>query len=382
MPKISHTYFNVTGFVPYRGPLTEENFDKLLYNCDNADNPYYLENVRMQLLPRKWLEMLSYDGKLDPDTHFILDGIFHGFNVIDTNSDITSYHGNNYRSCYVKDHAAKLSSLIDEEISSGKMLEVNERPHCVHSLGVIKKKHSSKIRPVTDCSLPENISVNSYMNHVCDKFNYVTVGEVVASIVGGTCKFISTLDLASAYRAVPINTHNRQYFGLKWNNVYYVDNFLCFGIKSAPYIFSRLTDAICRYMRRRNVICFSYLDDIICLSQDYETGVKDQLLLISVVRNLGFYVAWSKIQSPSKCCTYLGIELDLVNYQMRLPHERILRLREELKFWHNRKKATPKQLEILIGHLCHCSRIIQGGTLYLHYLFDLLKLSREKKGLN
>lgn len=262
--------------MPYNGPLTDNNLNELLYKCGTTDNPYFLAGVRMQLLPKKWLEMLSCDGKLDPDTHFILDGILNGFNVIDTDCNIVSYHGNNYRSCYIEDHEKKLSKLIDEEVSSGKVSEVKERPFCVHSLGVIKKKNSSKIRPITDCSVPENISVNSYMNQVCEKFSYVTVGEVVSSIVGGKCKFISTLDLASAYRAVPINTQNRQFFGLKWNDVYYVDNFLCFGTKSAPYIFSRLTDAICRYMRRRNVSCFSYLDDIICLSQDYEAGVRDQ----------------------------------------------------------------------------------------------------------
>lgn len=112
------------------------------------------------------------------------------------------------------------------------------------------------------------------------------------------------------------------------------------------------------------------------MSKDYETGIKDQLLLISVVRRLGFYIAWAKVQSPTRCGTYLGIELDLENRQMRLPKERMIKLREELKFWKNKNKATTKQLEILIGHLCHCSRIIQGGTLYLHYLFEILRQSR------
>lgn len=143
---------------------------------------------------------------------------------------------------------------------------MKEKPYCVHSLGVIKKKNCSKIRPITDCSVPENVSVNSYMNDVCEKFSYVTVGDVVSSIVEGKCNYMSTVDLASAYRSVPINAQNRQYFGLEWKGSYFVDNFLCFGTKSAPYIFSRLTDAICRYMRRRKVNCYSYLDDIICIS--------------------------------------------------------------------------------------------------------------------
>lgn len=375
---MSFTYGYYPEFKSYKGPLTEENISKLMYLCEHVEFPYFLNGVRTQLIPKNWLEMLSYNNVIDPDIHFILDGILNGYNVIDFNSDITSYHGSNYHSCHTDDNLAKLSALIESELLSGKISRVKERPYCVHSLGVLKKKNSTKIRPITDCSLPEDVSVNSFMHEVCDKFSYITVGDVVSSILEGKCEYISTVDLASAYRSVPVNTQNRQYFGFKWKGVYYVDNFLCFGAKSALYIFSRLTDSICRYMRKRNVTCYSYLDDIICISKDFDTGIRDQLLLISVLRNLGFYVAWSKVQSPTRCCTYLGIELDVQNRQMRLPRDRMSRLRKELLFWVGKRKATAKQLEVLLGHLCHCSRIIQGGTLYLHYLFELLREARTK----
>lgn len=321
----------------------------MVYLCETTEIPYFLEGVRAQLVPKHWLEMLTFNGKADPDIHYILNGILNGFSVVDPNAEIPSYFCANYSSCK-GENEDKLNELIGQELKDGKFSESEVKPHCVHSLGVIKKKNSSKIRPITDCSLPENDCVNCFMDQICEKFKYITIWDVVSSALEGKCYYISTLDLASAYRSVLINVHDRPYFGLLWKGHYYVDNFLCFGTKSAPYIFSRLTDAICRHMRARNIVCLSYLDDIICISKDYESGIKDQLSLISVVRKLGFYVAWSKVNSPTRCCTYLGIELDFVNYQLRLPEERMAKLRQELSFWVGRKKATAKQLEILIEH--------------------------------
>lgn len=192
---MSFEFLEYAEFKPYEGPRTEYDLSKLVYLCDNTDYPYYLDGVRMQLSPKKWLEMLSYDGRIDPDIHFILDGLLYGFNVIDTNAEISSYYGTNYHSCYKEDNPVKLSNLLEHELSLGKFSKVSEIPYCVQSLGIIKKKNSSKIRPITDCSMPKDVSVNSYMKEVCDKFSYTTIGDVVSSILGGKCEFISTLDL-------------------------------------------------------------------------------------------------------------------------------------------------------------------------------------------
>lgn len=76
---------------------------------------------------------------------------------------------------------------------------------------------------------------------------------------------MSTLDLANAYRSSMIFQGDRQYFGLQMEDDILVDNFLCFGCKSAPFIFNRITDSICRYLRDIGIEAYNYLDDIICL---------------------------------------------------------------------------------------------------------------------
>ena len=70
---------------------------------------------------------------------------------------------------------------------------------------------------------------------------------------------MATIDLQSAYRAVPIHPDNRKSLGLSWDfgqgEVLMEDNFLGFGTKVAPFIFDRLTDSISLYMTSLGYTC-------------------------------------------------------------------------------------------------------------------------------
>lgn len=366
------------GFRPFKGLLTDVNLDVLVKKAEMVEGYHAVKGVNSQLKPKEWLNVLTKGSGVDPDIHFILDGVLNGFRVVDIDNNITGYCCKNYLSCYFSGNKEKLDKLISSEILSGKLTKTDKIPKCTHALGVVKKKDSSKIRPITDCRMPLKKSVNNYMVEVVEKFQFVQVDTVVQKLLEGKY-FMSTLDLSNAYRSVMIHEQDRQYFGLEWDGHRLVDNFLCFGCKSAPFIFNRLTDSICRYLRDVGVTCYNYLDDIICLSESYEQGVQDQLLAISVLRRVGFYIAWEKVNSPSQKVVYLGIELNTVDMYMKLPEAKIEKILKELAFWKGKKKATLKQLQVLSGILGHAARVIRGGKLYIHFLLGKLSEAREKK---
>lgn len=94
------------------------------------------------------------------------------------------------------------------------------------------------------------------MEATAKKFRYKTV-DLVASYMSQGC-FMATLDIKSAYRTIPIHSGHRKFQGIKWaldhkTESYLEDTHLCFGIKSAPYIFSTISDFITRCMNRRGV---------------------------------------------------------------------------------------------------------------------------------
>ena len=146
----------------------------------------------------------------------------------------------------------KLQDLILDEIASEKMSITSTAPVCVHALGVITKP-SGAIRPITDCKRPLGLSVNCHMNSTFSTFSYASCDDAI-SLMSPGC-YMCCVDLQSAYRSVNVYPDDRKYCGLSWDfgngPVFLEDNCISFGQRSAPFIFSRMTDFISRNMRNR-----------------------------------------------------------------------------------------------------------------------------------
>lgn len=65
------------------------------------------------------------------------------------------------------------------------MTKISKKPVCIHALGVISKKDSTKIGLITDCHRPLHVLVNNHMSKVLDSFIFVSFDHVVAKIVEG-----------------------------------------------------------------------------------------------------------------------------------------------------------------------------------------------------
>ena len=55
-----------------------------------------------------------------------------------------------------------------------------------------------------------------------------------------------------------------------------------------------------------------YLDDFLIVKGSRDRCVLAQNVLIRLLHELGFDVAWDKVEGPSQCLTFLGIEIDTV----------------------------------------------------------------------
>ena len=70
------------------------------------------------------------------------------------------------------------SDLLEKEIVEGKVPRMSDPPHCIHSLGAVRKANGS-LRPITDCSRPEGSSINNYMSSTFKSFTYNYVQTAV-----------------------------------------------------------------------------------------------------------------------------------------------------------------------------------------------------------
>ena len=70
--------------------------------------------------------------------------------------------------------------------------------------------------------------------------------------------------------------------------------------------------------------------------------------------------------------TVLGIEIDTLAMQLRLPSEKLQRLRDLLGEWRGRRAGRRNYLESLVGMLQHASRVVHTGRTFVRRIYNLL----------
>ena len=66
---------------------------------------------------------------------------------------------------------------------------------------------------------------------------------------------------------------------------------------------------------------------------------------------LGVPIAPDKTEGPSTSITYLGFILDTERLELRLPQEKLCKIRGQLESWRDRKFSTKRDLLSLVGVL-------------------------------
>ena len=164
------------------------------------------------------------------------------------------------------------------------------------------------------------------MHQTFSSFAFNTIDTVIKDIKIGSN--MSTVDLQDAYCTVPINPCDRKHFRLRWDfgngPVFLTDNFLCFGSLCSAFIFNLLTDAVAHHVSKNGYKYFNYLDDFILISDTYEQAIAAQRFLITTVRDLGFYIAWKKVTSPTQKCRFLGIDIDSIAGKLLFPNDKLV----------------------------------------------------------
>ena len=74
---------------------------------------------------------------------------------------------------------------------------------------------------------------------------------------------------------------------------------------------------------------------------------------------------------------YLGIILDTVIMQARLPEETIVGITGFIQTILNKRSCTRKELEQLLGHLNFASRVILPGRAFVTYLYRFMSSVKE-----
>ena len=114
------------------------------------------------------------------------------------------------------------------------------------------------------------------------------------------------------------------------------------------------------------------------------TGVSSLLLqtyryVLTLIMWLLYYsvttliVHWplEKVEGPSTSLTFLGIVLDTVRMEARLPTDKLHCIRHQVKTWLSKRRATKRQILSLVGLLQHATKSVCPGRTFLSQMYSL-----------
>ncbi len=339
------------------------------------------------LIRQEWYKYMA----LHPDARYaqyILSGIEKGFHIGFQREacGFPSKRTRNMGSAYQNPEA--VSSYLEREFEAGRLLgpfPSRDKPLMsqfrITPFGLIPKRHQhNKWRLIVNLSSPRDRSVNDGINPDLCSLHYSGIDAAIAMVgrLSPGCQ-LAKLDLQHAYRVVPVHPDDWHLLGMQWRQQVFLDVALPFGLRSAPKIFSALADALLWSMTCRGIQeGIHYLDDFLFggrpASDECQVALSTAL---ATCAELGFPVASEKIEGPSSVITFLGIELDTVASEVRLPKTKLQLTVGELERWSHRRSCTKRELLSLIGVLQHASMVIKPGRAFLRRMINLSKSVRN-----
>ena len=140
-------------------------------------------------------------------------------------------------------------------------------------------------------------------------FKMETVASVLLSVREGD--FLASLDLKDAYFQIPIHGSSRKLLRFMSEGTVYQFKALCFGLSTAPQVFTRVFAAVSAWAHARGIRLLRYLDDWLVLSSSEKKAKESIRELLSLCRTLGIVINEKKSDLvPSQSAKYLGMTID------------------------------------------------------------------------
>ena len=211
-------------------------------------------------------------------------------------------------------------------------------------------------RPIIDLSV-----LNHYV--VKTKFKMESNQSVLRSIRRND--WMVTIDLKDAYLQIPVHPSSRRYLrfvspdGRTWQF-----RVLCFGLTTAPQVFTRVMAPVSHFLHRLGVRILRYLDDWLILASSREEAIRARDLCLLLCQELGIIINPQKSSlEPSQTMTYLGVRLDSQTFLASPTPERMERFFLTTEEFLSSEEQLAKLWRVLLGLLASLILLVPGGRL-------------------
>ena len=320
--------------------------------------------------------MTGYDSELG---QYLVHGFTYGFTIgcldLPVHFDINM--------CNLKS-ADEYAYIIDKKVANelllGRVLgPYDVPPTCVNyrisPLGVVPKKNPGQFRMIHHLSFPDGSSVNDFIPKEISSVRYATIQDAIDLIKDSPKPvYMAKVDVESAFRIMPISPADRPLLGFRWRGQYFMDAVLPMGCSSSCAIFECFSTALqwVATVKLGVTSMVHVIDDFLIISDSEDKCKQDLMAFTNLCQEIGVPLAPDKTVGPSTAIPFLGIILDTVNHEARLPDDKLFKARELILTFLGKQKVTLKELQQLLGFLGFLCSVIQPGRPFLRRLTDLV----------
>ena len=234
----------------------------------------------------------------------------------------------------------------------------------ISPIGLVLKKNSDKFQTIFQLSFSQSgmTGKNSAISKDDFALQYVTIDHAIKGIkhAGQGC-FLAKTDIESAFRLIPVHHDEYELLGMHWKGKFYYDKVLPFGLQSAPYLFNQLSDAVEWILVNKCQISFvcHILDDFLIIEPQADILLINSLCqqsfsaMLMTFKNLNIPIAPGKTQGPLQVLGFMGIILDSLKMEARLPAEKTNRLSFLIQQFENNAYLSLSIINIAIYKLIY-----------------------------
>ena len=260
-----------------------------------------------------------------------------------------------------------LETEVKEMFQKGAIEQVIDNSPGYYNRLFLVLKASGAWRPVLDVS-----SLNKFVKKT--KFSMETTQSVLSAIHQDD--WMISMDMKDAYFHIPIHPASRPYLRFMFNGLNYQFKALCFGLSTAPQVFTRVLAPLARICHLAGIRIILYLDDWLVLAKSLEEMRLAKKFILDLAQELGIVINYEKsVLEPAQVANYLGMKIDSRTFWASPLEKRVTATLKTISEFRASSSQPAKLWMKLLGHMSSLEKFIPGARLRMRpFQFALQKL--------
>lgn len=201
----------------------------------------------------------------------------------------------------------------------------------------------TKHRLISDCR-----KVNAHLN--CNTFKMEHWGHIFPFLSPKmwACK----VDLKDAFFHLGLGSELRKYINLKVGQNIYKFVAAPFGLNLLPELWTKTMKVLQKLWRKRGILCFIYLDDILIVNKNKSTLQGEMEYILQSLKDAGLQINTQKsVLTPTQVIDHLGFQIDFIKGVLTVPPAKLKSVRKDLGKIVLAKTMSARKMAAILGQV-------------------------------